>query len=102
MRISSKGLLTLRQTPGGQGPWLRRSGQRRTLMRKVIEAQCGVGMPRGKDLLPDLKRFLEKRFSFGVLAHTLVQRGQVIEAGRRVGMFWPNDLLPDLERRLVQ
>ena len=46
-----------------------------------------------KNLLPDPERFLVERFGFGVLAHSLVQHGQVIEAGRRVGMFWPKNLL---------
>ena len=55
-----------------------------------------------KDLLPDPERFLKERFGFGVLAHSLVQRGQVIEAERRVGMFWPKNLLPDPERFLVE
>ena len=53
-----------------------------------------------KNLLPDPKRFLVERFGFGVLAHILVQQGQVIEAGRRVGMFSAQDLLPDPERFL--
>ena len=55
-----------------------------------------------KNLLPDPERFLVERFGFGVLAHILVQLGQVIEAGRRVGMFWPKNLLPDPERFLVE
>ena len=48
-----------------------------------------------QNLPPDPERFLKERFGFGVLAHCLVQRGQVIEAGRRVGMFRAQDLLPD-------
>ena len=55
-----------------------------------------------KDLLPDPERFLIERFGFGVLAHFLVQHGQVIEAHRRVGMFWPKNLLPDPERFLEE
>ena len=55
-----------------------------------------------KNLLPDPERLLVERFGFGVLAHILVQQGQVIEALRRVGMFWPKDLLADPERFLVQ
>ena len=58
------------------------------------------GCSEPKDLLPDPERFLEERFGFGVLAHSLVQHGQVIEASRRVGMFWPKNLLPDPERFL--
>ena len=48
-----------------------------------------VGMFRAQDLLPDPERFLVERFGFTVLAHILVQGGQVIEALRRVGMFGP-------------
>ena len=48
-------------------------------------------MFRPKNLLPDPERFLKERFGFGVLAHVLVQLGQVIEAIRRVGMFRPKD-----------
>ena len=55
-----------------------------------------------KDLLPDPERFLVERLGFGVLAHSLVQLGQVIEALRRVGMFWPKNLLPDPERFLEE
>ena len=55
-----------------------------------------------KNLLPDPERFLKERFGFGVLAHSLVQLGQVIEARRRVGMFWPKNLLPDPERFLKE
>ena len=55
-----------------------------------------------KNLLPDPERFLKERFGFGVLAHVLVQQGQVIEALRRVGMFWPKNLLPDPERFLKE
>ena len=33
-----------------------------------------------KNLLPDPERFLVERFGFGVLAHVMVQHGQVIEA----------------------
>ena len=61
-----------------------------------------VGMFWPKNLLPDPERFLVERLGFGVLAHILVQLGQVIEAGCRQGMFWPKDLLPDLERFLVE
>ena len=42
------------------------------------------------------QRFLKERFGFGVLAHRLIQLGQVIEALRRVGMFPAKDLLADL------
>ena len=59
-------------------------------------------MFRPKNLLPDPERFLKERFGFGVLAHRLVQRGQVIEADRRVGMFFTKNLLQDLERFLKE
>ena len=55
-----------------------------------------------KNLLADPERFLVERFGFGVLAHGVVQRGQVIEAIRHVGMFRPKDFLPDPERFLVE
>jgi hypothetical protein len=55
-----------------------------------------------KDLLADPERFLKQRFGFGVLAHCLVQCGQVIEAKRRLGMFWRKNLPPDPERFLVE
>jgi len=45
---------------------------------------------------------LEKRLGLGVLAHRLVQPGQVIEALRREGIFWPKNLPPDPERLLKQ
>ena len=51
-----------------------------------------------QDLLPDPERFLVERLGFGVLAHGVVQHGQVIEARCRVGMLWPKNLLPDPER----
>src|SRR5271165_1703779 len=50
-------------------------------------------MFRAQDLLPDPERFLVERFGFGVLAHILVQVGQVIEAVRRVGMFVPSHVI---------
>ena len=53
-----------------------------------------------QDLLPDPERFLKERFGFGVLAHLLVQHGQVMRLVRRVGMFWPKNLLPDPKRFL--
>ena len=102
MRISSKGLLTLPQTLGGQGPWPRRSGQGRTQTVQGYQGSSPCRDVLAQDLLPDPERFLVERFGFGVLAHSLVQRGQVIEAQRRVGMFWPKNLLPDPERFLKE
>ena len=55
-----------------------------------------------QNLLQDLERFLKERFGFGVLAHILVEHGQVIEALGGVGMFRPKNLLPDPERFLVE
>jgi|SRR5580704_10830790 hypothetical protein len=57
-------------------------------------------MFRARDLLPDLERFLVKRFGFGVLAHRLVQPSEVVEALGDVGMLVPKDLLPDPQRFL--
>jgi hypothetical protein len=51
-----------------------------------------------KNLLPDPERFLIDWLGFGVLAHILVQHGQVIKAKRCVGIFRPKNFLPDPER----
>ena len=59
-------------------------------------------MFRSKNFLPDPKRFLVEWLGFGVLAHILVQRGQVIKAKCCVGIFRPKNVLPDPERFLVE
>ena len=103
MRISSKGLLTLPQTLGGQGPWPRRSGQGRSLT-----VQGYRGWSPCRDVLaqgPSARSGALPDRSGSALAYSpicLVELGQVIEAGRRVGMFWPKNLLPDPERFLVE
>jgi hypothetical protein len=61
-----------------------------------------AGMFRPKNFPVDPERFLKERFSFGVLAHVLVQLAQVIEAGRGDVMFRAQDLLVDPERFLVE
>ncbi len=55
-----------------------------------------------EELLPGPKCFLAERFGFGVLAHALVQQGQVIGGSRRIGMFSAKELLLDLERFQVE
>jgi hypothetical protein len=52
-------------------------------------------MFRAQDLLVDPERFLVERLCSGVLAHVILQHGQVVEAGRRVNSFWPKNLLPN-------
>src|SRR5271166_3650371 len=59
-------------------------------------------VPFGLLPLPDSERFLVERFGFGVLAHRLVQQGQVVEASRRFDTFWPKDFLSDSERFPVE
>jgi hypothetical protein len=53
-----------------------------------------------KNLPVDSERFLLKRSGFGIVAHGVIQPGQVTEVGRRVGMFRAQDILSDSERFL--
>src|SRR5271166_4493835 len=64
--------------------------------RPMAEAVSGCSAPRS--FCRVRSAFWQSDFGSGVLAHALVQQGQVIGGSRCIGMFSAKELLLDLER----